>query len=165
MTMAHHNSILVQMVMDFIYEPSDKKKEAKLEKIIEKNSFLDQEGNMAFMYKGEVYTSNNHYYPRGRVKLLHKSLNAEMDFLIKEDRELQREKEAVRNYLVCIMLISIRPADLKVMLPDFLHPAIKDLHAAEGTSSITQEDMESLQRDSASILTSIKQRLILNLIS
>lgn len=165
MTKAYHNSELVQLVMNFIYEPSEKKKEAKLEKIIESNSFFDQDLNMAFMYKGEVYTSKNHYYPRGRVKLLHKSLNAEMDCLIKEMRELQQEKDAVRSYLVCIMLISIRPADLKVMLPDFLHPAIKDLHSAEGTSFITQEDLDLLQKNSASIIASIKQRLILNLIS
>ena len=165
MTTAHHNSILVQLVMNFIYEPSEKKNEAKLEKIIESNSFLDRDGNMAFMYKGEMYNSKNHYYPRGRVKLLHKSLNAEMDCLIKEMREIQQEKDAVRSYLVCIMLISIRPADLKVMLPDFLHPAIKDLHSAEGVSSVTPEEIEFIQRNSSSILLTIKERLIFNLIS
>lgn len=165
MTKAYHNSELVQLVMNFIYEPSEKKKEAKLEKIIESNSFLDRDGNMAFMYKGEMYNSKNHYYPRGRVKLLHKSLNAEMDCLIKEMRELQQEKDTVKSYLVCIMLISIRPADLKVMLPDFLHPAIKDLHSAEGVCSVTPEEIEFIQKSSASIIASIKQRLILNLIS
>lgn len=159
------NAQLVNTLMDFIYKKANQDLADKFEAVVERNSYLDPDGTRAFRYKGELYLTKNYYYPTTRVKTLHKSLYTTMDQIIKDDREISKEQLVVKNYLTCVLVKSKNSADLKALLPDFLHPAIKDLNGLGIEPTVTKDEVESFNKASHFFIDSIKQRLLLNLIT
>ena len=160
------NALLVNTLMDFIYKKANQDLADKYEAVVERNSYLDPDGTKAFRYKGELYLTKNYYYHlTTRVKTLHKSLYATMDQIIKDDREISKEQSVVKNYLTCVLVKSKNSADVKALLPDFLHPALKDLNGLGIKPTVTKEEVESFNKASHFFIDSIKQRLLLNLIT
>lgn len=147
--------------MRFIYDPAHKRVGRQLDRIMDSYSLSSPDHQKAFMYKGQVYSPAG-YRPVRRVGLLCKRLYEEMEEYLVEERTLTREKGNVQTFFAVLLTEVNSVADLKVLTPEFLQPALTIPY--HQPSMLKQEEIDQFHKVNQPILQTIKQRLVLNMI-
>lgn len=151
-------SLALIALRDFIYGPALKQLHEKLQRIVFRYKLASPDHVGAFLYKGVQYTEDG-YRPVRRVPLLRGELTYHMDEWLKEHQEIHDEINRSTNILSCAVSLSRSKQSLLPLIPDCLHPALKNVPEYSGTSPVWQG---SIKPDA---FAEIKKRLLLNLIT
>lgn len=158
-------SDIMRALMNFIYQPAETKQNQRLAVILESHAARDALGMPAFYYKGQVYTLPN-YKPRRRVNMLQRSLSELMENWAQENSVLRSEQEMVSNYFKCVLVEFLDYGHLITVLPECLHPALNEYQRLRTYyRPITDKDLERINGSNQPAIATIKQRLMLNLIT
>lgn len=146
-----------------IYEKINKEHTKRMEQIIVRNTYLDEFQREAFLYKGQSYCREG-YKPKHRIGILSRDLYPEMEAWLKDERELQKEKDKVFNYLSCLVSMVMYYSDLRALAPECLHSVIP-YSDPNALVKITQERIDTFNKQNEEAIGLIKKRLLLNMIT
>lgn len=156
-------SSLLASMGALIYKKINKEHDKRMEQTIVRNSYLDDYKREAFLYKGQQYCREG-YRPQRRIGLLSRDLYPEMEAWLKDERELEKEKNTVFNYLSCLVSKVTYYSDLRALAPECLHSVIP-YHDPNAHVKFTQEEIDTFNKQNEEAIRLIKKRLLLNMIT
>lgn len=156
-------SSLLASMGALIYGKINKEHDKRIEQIIVRNSYLDDYKREAFLYKGQQYCRDG-YRPQRRIGLLSRDLYPEMEVWLADERELQKEKGTVFNYLTCLVSKVIYYSDLRSLAPECLHSVIP-YHDPAAEPKFTQQEIDTFNKQNEEAIGLIKKRMLLNMIT
>ena len=150
----------------FLYDPLMQRMQARLSRLIQQNSLVQQTEYLGFSYKGQAYVIDSRQQPI-RLPRLVSGLRPQMDAYLEEANHINcTEIPFVLGFITQVLNSSNDLQDYLKVLPDCLHPPIREmaLSCACLTERLNQSQVEDLQRRNQVPIELIKQRLVLNLL-
>ena len=88
-----------------------------------------------------------------------------MEEWLEKGRELQKEKETVLNYLSCLLIRANSAKELKALTPECLHSELPEYWGLGTHFPMTQEEIDTFNKQNEKAIGLIKKRLLLNMIT
>lgn len=158
--------IVKKHLLDFLYHPAEKKLEDRLVVIARSFSLDSKCQSMAFMYKGNIYYPEGYRPVRGlKAELLSKRLYDQMDAWLILRKELDQEIEVISDFLSCLLTASHNTADIKALLPDCLIGEVTESGDINPPPTLTTEEIQAFNETHKEYIQTIKERIVLNMIT
>lgn len=160
---------VLQLLTAFVYRQVDKRRDAILEQIIDKNDIAYNRQALIFNYGGKRWTRHTFRGLPPKVPFLAGSLHEAMDEYIKEGEEIElREKPMVQAYIRAILNSDPDPAVALMRVPTALHSPIREAinEAVESTgkpANYTFEQAQELVGAYAPAADAIRKRMMVNM--
>lgn len=163
---------LMGVIMQFIYQQVDKRRDEQLESIIRLNDVANNMNNKAqliFSYSGQRWTRHRFKGVPQRVPGLDDQLHPEMDKYIAEGIKIDGEKPMIEAYLRAIMNSDRDPVVAMLRIPTALqHPIREAIEAAKTETGLTAElnfeQCAELVGAYPKAIEAIKKRMMLNVL-
>lgn len=151
-----------------LYEPTKAQFKKRLKAIVQQNSTLHQNAQVAFRYNGEIYFDHEYKPPFPQpINQLHPSLHSLMDEYL-EDLDMLNTEELpyVLNYITQVLNSSDHLPDYFKLFPSSIHAVIQELinNCVCRADSITPDKAEDIKRKNTVPIELMKQRMVLNLL-
>lgn len=153
---------------DFIYAPMQKQFLENLSKIIKRNSIIWGNYQEAMWYRGELYHTVEWQPSLVPINRLHDSLVEEMEkYLADMDQVNCEEKPYIDNFLTRILNTVNSVEECKLFFPDALHPILDKFEDVFPNKDflLDNTEIETLQQETHTSASLLKQRLVYNLIT
>lgn len=157
---------LKDLLYAYIYTPVERKLQARLADLIERNAAVLQSPHLSFIYRGKTYSIDPKGIPRKMNRLV-PSLHGEMDDYLNDIRELnEQEIPFVLGFITQVLNASNDLQDYLRILPESVHQPLEELIAACGcrTTKLSQETVEELKEKNRQSIDLLKGRLVRNLL-
>lgn len=163
---------LMRVLVQFIYQQVDKRRDGQLETIIGLNDVANNSTTRAqliFSYSGRRWTRHRFKGVPQRVPGLEESLHAEMDKYIDEGAKIEQEKPMIEAYLRAIMNSDPDPIVAMLRIPTALQHPIRDaITAAKADTGLSAElnfeQCAELVGAYPKAVETIKKRMMLNVL-
>lgn len=158
-------SAILDELLKFLFDKPMSELDIKLKNILANHRMSHESGLGAFFYKGAHYAEPD-YRPkaRQRIPMLRGELTVQMDQYRHQQSELDKERNAAVSVFSCVLSRAHSKADCLALLPAFLHGCINKF-SEFGESVISPEEANEFHIQYGTHYSSIKQRMMLNLIT
>jgi hypothetical protein len=149
-----------------LYAPVNRAFEARLNRIINRNTQLGGHTHASFMFKNVVYNCDANPLPRKQNRLL-PDLVPDMNAYLADLNELNRQElPYVMGYINQVLNASNDMGDYLRLLPSSVHGPIQQLIASCPckTARLPQETVELLQSKNQNSIDLMKRRMVNNLL-
>ena len=156
-----------ELLYNFLYQPVMDRMKLRLEQIIVKNSLILNNSSNRFLYKGEVYTTENAKYHPQRTPRLSPQLHNEMKSYLETLTNLnQREVPYVIGFINKVLNSSNDLHDYLRVLPESIHRPIEKLilSCPCRTKQLSDTQVEQIKEEGKYSIDLIKQRMAANLL-
>lgn len=160
---------MLNTLTTYLYKPWEENNQAQIDKIVLAHVEASKATQLAFRYRGEVYTSEKVPY-RPPVSTLHPSLHAQIqEFLKQREDVLLYERPLITNSLSAIFNLSNHPNDFLKVLPEELHYPLAKFYGNKESfnafdEELSKEQVEAAKEKFASAIEAIRVRLVTNLV-
>jgi len=151
-----------------LYEPTKRQFNNRLKSVVQQNSTLNQNAQVCFRYKGEIYYDQEHKPPFPQpINQLHPSLHSIMDEYLQDlDKLNSEELPYVLSYITQVLNSSDHLPDYFKLFPTSVHSVIQELidNCVCRADAITPEKANAIKSKNTVPIELMKQRMVLNLL-